>query len=105
MLLKYIDRMAYMNVVEGKYMMKDGIKDTLFGLIGQTKGHTQIQSLGGIVDGGKPDAKIPSDLKKEKVADKSERHIGGKNATKIPGTHFGQVPYPGHFMKAKGAKL
>jgi hypothetical protein len=97
--------MAYMSVVEGKYMMKDGVKDTLFGLIGATKGHTEIQSLGGIVDGGKPDAAKPSGLKKEKVADATERHIGGKNATKIPGSHHGQVPYPGKYMKAVGPKL
>ena len=97
--------MAYMNVVEGKYMMKDGIKDTLFGLIGQTKGHTEIQSLGGIVDGGKPDAAKPTGLKKEKVADATERHIGGKNATKISGHHFGQVPFAGAFMARRGKKL
>lgn len=96
---------GYMNVVEGKYLMKDGIKDTLFGLIGQTKGHTEIQSLGGIVDGGKPDAPKPSGLKKEKVADATERHIGGKNATKIPGTHHGMTPYPGAFMARRGKKL
>ena len=97
--------MSYMNVVSGKYIQKDGIKDTLFGLIGHTKGHTQIQSLGGIVDGGKPDAKVPSNLKKEKVADATERHIGGKNATKISGHHHGQVPYPGMYMARLGKKL
>jgi hypothetical protein len=97
--------MAYMNVVEGKYMMKDGVKDTLFGLIGATKGHTEVQSLGGIVDGGKPDAKVPSGLKKEKVADGTEHHIGGKNATKVPGSHMGQVPYPGAYMTRVGKKL
>lgn len=86
-------------------MMKGGVTDTLFGLIGATKGHTEIRSLGGIVDGGKPDAKVPSDLKKEKVADKTERHIGGKNATKIPGSHHGMVPYPGAFMAKVGNKL
>ena len=98
--------MSYMSVVEGKYAMKSGAnQDTLFGLIGQTKGHTKIQSLGGIVDGGKPDAKTPSGLKKEKVADGTDHHIGGKNATKIPGTHHGQVPYPGAFMARVGKKL
>jgi hypothetical protein len=97
--------MAYMNVVEGKYMMKNGVKDTLFGLIGKTKGHTEVRSLGGIVDGGAPDAPKPSGLKKEKVADKTERHIGGKNATHIPGAHHGMVPYPGAFMARVGKKL
>ena len=97
--------MAYMNVVEGKYMMKGGVSDTLFGLIGKTKGHTEIRSLGGIVDGGAPDARAPSDLKKGKVADATDRHIGGKNATKIPGVHHGMVPYPGVYMKSVGKKL
>lgn len=100
-----IDRMSYMNVVEGKYAMRGGVTDTLFGLIGQTKGHTEIRSLGGIVDGGKPDAPKPSDLKKGKVADMTERHIGGKNATKIPGKHYGQILYPGAYMAARGKKL
>lgn len=94
-----------MNVVEGKYAMKNGISDTLFGLIGETKGHTMIRSLGGIVDGGKPDAAKPSGLKKEKVADATEHHIGGKNATKIPGSHHGMVPFPGAFMARVGKKL
>jgi hypothetical protein len=40
-----------MTVVEGKYAMRGGVKDTLFGLIGATKGHTEVKSLGGIVDG------------------------------------------------------
>ena len=95
--------MAYMNVVDGKYMMKGGPQDTLFGLIGETRG-SNVKSLGGIVK-EKPDGKKPSGIKKEKVADKTERHIGGKNATAIPGVHHGQVPYPGVYMKDVGKKL
>lgn len=94
----------YMNVVEGKFMMKGGVRDTLFGLIGTTTGQSYQKSLGGLVS-HKADGKVPSDLKKEKVADATERHIGGKNATKLPGAHHGQVPYPGVYMKALGKKL
>jgi hypothetical protein len=94
----------YMNVVEGKYMMKGGVRDTLFGLIGATTGQSYVKSLGGLVEHS-PNGKVPSDLKKEKVADGTERHIGGKNATKIPGAHHGQVPYPGVYMKAVGKKM
>jgi hypothetical protein len=94
----------YMNVVEGKYMMKGGVRDTLFGLIGATTGQSYVKSLGGLVEHS-PSGKVPSDLKKEKVADATERHIGGKNATKIPGAHHGQVPYPGVYMKSVGKKL
>ncbi len=98
--------MSYMSVVEGKYGMKSGANsDTLFGLIGQTKGHTKIQSLGGIVDGGKPSAPKPSGLKKGKVAVETDHHLGGKNATKVPGAHSGMVPFAGPFMTHVGKKL
>ena len=92
-----------MNVVEGKYMMKGGPRDTLFGLVGTTTGGN-VKSLGGLVS-QTPSGKVPSGLKKEKVADKTEHHIGGKNATAIPGAHSGQVPYAGVFMKDVGKKL
>ena len=96
--------MAYMSVVEGKYMMKDGVQDTVFGLIGSTVDNSSTQTLGGLV-GHKPDGKVPSGLKKEKVADATERHIGGKNATAIPGAHTGQIPFAGRFMKTVGKKF
>jgi hypothetical protein len=97
--------MAYMNVVDGKYMMKGGARDTLFGLIGTTQyGEGNVKSLGGLVS-QKATGKVPSGIKKEKVADKTEHHIGGKNATSIPGAHTGMVPYPGMFMKDVGKKL
>lgn len=94
----------YMHVVEGKFEMRGGVRDTLFGLIGSTTGQSYQKTLGGLVS-HKADGKIPSDLKKGKVADATERHIGGKNATAVAGSHYGQVPYPGKFMKRKGEKL
>ena len=94
----------YMEVSEGKYMMKGGVRDTLFGLIGSTTGQSYQKTLGGLVS-HRPDGKIPSDLKSEKAADATERHIGGKNATAVAGSHYGMTPYPGKFMKTKGAKL
>lgn len=93
-----------MHVVEGKFEMKGGVRDTLFGLIGSTTGQSYQKSLGGLVS-HKPDGKIPSDLKKGKVADATEHHIGGPNKTAVAGSHYGMVPYPGKFMKTKGAKL
>jgi hypothetical protein len=96
--------MAYMNVVDGKYLMKNGVRDTLFGLIGSKSGYSDVKSLGGIVKETPSGAK-PSGIKKEKVADTTERHIGGKNATAIPGVHHGMVPFPGVYMKAVGKKV
>ena len=96
--------MAYMNVVEGKFEMKGGVRDTLFGLIGSTTGQSYQKTLGGLVS-HRPDGKIPSDLKGAKAAVATEHHIGGKNATAVAGSHYGQVPYAGKYMKKQGAKL
>ena len=96
--------MAYMHVVEGKFEMKGGVRDTLFGLIGSTTGQSYQKTLGGLVS-HKADGKIPSDLKKAKVADATEKHIGGPNKTAVAGSHYGQIPYAGKFMKEKGSKL
>lgn len=97
--------MAYMKVIDGKFAMKDGVKDTLFGVIGKTPGYSNVRSLGGLVE-TKADGKVPTGLKKgQKVGDATERSIGGKNATKLPGAHYGAIPYAGHFMKAVGEKL
>jgi len=94
----------YMKVSEGKYLMKGGVTDTLFGLIGSTTGQSHQKTLGGLVHVA-PDGKVPSDLKKGKAADATERHIGGKNATAVAGSHYGMSPYPGKFMKTKGPKV
>ena len=96
--------MSSMKVIDGKYSMKGGPKDTLFGLIGTTTG-SNVKSLGGLVADGKPSAPKPSAMNKGKVADMTERHIGGKNATKIPGAHHGMIPFAGRFMATVGNKV
>ena len=92
----------YMKVSEGKFSMKGGPTDTLFGLIGSTTGQSHQKTLGGLVY-GPASGKVPSDLKKGKVAMATEHHIGGKNATMS--AHFSQVPYAGKFLTTKGPKL
>lgn len=94
----------YMEVSEGKYMMKGGVRDTLFGLIGSTTGQSFQKTLGGLVSHS-PNGKIPSDLKSKVAATRTERHIGGMNATAPTGSHYGQILYPGRYMTTKGEKL
>ena len=94
--------MAYMSVSEGQYAMKGGVSDTLFGLIGSTTGQSTQKTLGGLITKS-PDGKIPTDLKKGKVAMATEKHIGGTNATMS--AHMGQTPYAGKFLTTKGSKL
>ena len=93
-----------MNVQDGKVQAKTGAKPTLFGLIGQTRNYMLESSLSGLVH-HTASAPKPSGLKKEAVADLTERHLGGKNATKIPGVHMGQVPYAGQFMAKAGPSV
>jgi hypothetical protein len=93
-----------MNVVDGKFSMKGGKDHTLFGLIGATRNYLLDRSLGGLVH-HTADAPKPTGIKKEKVADMTERHIGGPNKSVVPGTHHGQIPYAGQFMYKKGSSL
>lgn len=92
----------YMKVSSGEYAMKGGVSDTLFGLIGSTTGMSHQKTLGGLISRS-PDGKIPSDLKKGRVAVATEHHLGGPNKTMS--AHLGQCPYPGKFLTKKGAKL
>lgn len=94
--------MAYMSVSEGQYAMKGGVSDTLFGLIGSTTGQSHQKTLGGLITKS-PDGKIPTDLKKGKVAIATEKHIGGPNKTMS--AHLSQVPFAGRFLTVKGPKL
>jgi len=91
-----------MNVVSGQFQMKGGVRDTLFGLIGSATGQSSQRTLGGLVSHS-PDGKVPTDLKKGKVADATERHIGGPNKTMS--SHLGQISYSGKFMTKVGQKL
>lgn len=93
-----------MNVIDGKFSMKGGKDHLLFGLIGATRNYMLERSLGGLVQ-HTASAPKPSGVKKEKIADLTERHIGGENKSVIPGAHHSMVPYPGKFLYTQGSKL
>ena len=93
-----------MQVTDGKYSAKTGAKPTLFGLIGATRNYLLEGTLSGLVT-HTASAPKPSGIKKEKVADMTEHHIGGKNASVVPGAHHGQIPYPGQYLYKKGSML
>jgi hypothetical protein len=82
--------------------MRNGVSDTLFGLIGSTTGQSNQKTLGGLITHS-PNGKVPTDLKKGKVAVATEKHIGGPNKTMS--AHLSQVPYAGKFLTTKGSKL
>lgn len=103
----------YLEVVNRRFEMKgEGApKETVFGVLGHTKPDSKMKSLGGLVQNTKPSASMPKEMvmsEKKAMAShlQTDRHIlGAPPKTHIPGAHFGQVPYPGHFMSALGQRL
>lgn len=84
---------------------KGSTQPIIFGVIGKTKMEPYQTSLQNLVMNSKASAGVPSDLKSTGKLlahhENTERHIvGAPPATRIPGIHHGQVPYPGYFMSA-----
>lgn len=85
-----------------------GAHDNLFGLIGDTKDSQKNETLGGLVISTTKGADAPKVTKSTSAdAMKSEFKLPTAKAPKtvIPGTHYGQVPYPGKYMSEKGQRL
>jgi len=105
-------REPYMHVADPRLMMrgKGAPRSTVFGALGVGGGaHAFVgggaKSLGGLVVDTKLHPKHHYDVVPEKNAYATEHGRFHKNHTEIPGCHMGMVPYPGHFMKAVGARL
>ena len=86
--------------VEGK----GAVRPTVFNVIGHTKYDSSMKSLGGLVKEAKSHANVGSPVEHARGLN-TERHIVGKNATKVSGQHFGQVPYAGAYMSPLGKRL
>jgi hypothetical protein len=106
----------YLEVQDPKIMMSGAgaPRSTVFGVLGRTpKGEERVgvKTLGGLVKSSTVGGKnMPGVVLTEKgalhIPGQTDRHILGKaSKTHIPGAHYGQVPYPGYFMSAKGASL
>lgn len=82
-------------------------RETIFGVIGATKEDPLMRSLGGLVQNTKLSAPLGKGTSmKASVANNTERHIiGHASKTPMPGEHMGQVPYPGMYRSAVGARL
>jgi hypothetical protein len=105
----------YLSVQDPKIQMagKGAPRSTVFGVLGRlpkNEEHVGVKSLGGLVKDTKVGNYLPGTHMSEKEAlripGQTSRHILGKPAkTHIPGSHHGQVPYPGYFMSAVGKAL
>ena len=86
---------------------KGAPRDTIFGVLGETKMDPYMRSLGGLVH----DTKTEDSSKEPKLIHpatkmNTERHITGPPAkTHISGSRYGQVPYPGQYMGTGGERL
>ena len=98
----------YLEVVGSPRTMggKGAPRDTLFGVIGHTKMDPMARSLGGLVIGTTKGASPAKSAHKAHIhPDTDHNLIEGPHRTALPGSHYGQVPYAGMYMKAVGKSV
>jgi hypothetical protein len=85
---------------------KGAPRSTVFGVIGATMEDSSMRSLGGLVKNTKVSGNPKKEVMSSSAAPQTEFHIiGHASRTCVPGEHMGQVPYPGHYRSAMGARL
>jgi hypothetical protein len=91
--------LPYMKNNSMRYEMagKGAPKPTIFNVIGETKYDPLTRSLGGLVKDTKTNVKVKDPLQRASGF-QTENCIVGKNASKVPGRHMGQVPFAGKFL-------
>jgi hypothetical protein len=110
-MVKQLNKTPYLQVVDMPRMMggKGAPRSTVFGALGRTKIEPYTKTLGGLVVTTTPGTGHFDKAAVEKassVPKNTEFHIiGAASKTRVPGEHYGQVPYPGAFRSALGASL
>ena len=99
----------YMQVLEPRMMAGKGApRSTTFGVLGMTKESGMTRSLGGLVQ-HTVHGKVPAHMSEKEASKKvgqTERHIlGHASRTRIPGEHYGAIPYPGMYQSHLGGML
>ena len=105
-----VPREPYLAVVDPRIQMagKGAPRSTVFGVLGRTMdgGDVGVKSLGGLVKDTKSKAKHVKETIPERKAPQTDKKIIGPPAkTRIPGAHYGQVPFCGFFLSAVGHRL
>ena len=99
----------YLQVMDPRRMM-GGIgapRSTVFGVLGRTKYDPYTRSLGGLIErttsGPMPRHEVTPVGQEHKNTD---RHLlGPAGKTRVPGQHYGQVPYAGAFRSHLGDRM
>jgi hypothetical protein len=98
----------YLEVVDAPRQMKGAgaPRQTVFGVLGHTKEDPKMRSLGGLVQHATGHHEKKGEVQHHPRAFHTERNITGPAAkTKIPGAHYGAVPYAGVYMSHLGSAL
>jgi len=100
-------RLPYMHVVDRPIEMagKGAPRSTTFGVIGMTKYDPYARSLGGLIQTTTnvrtPNPAVSADSQRNTIF-----HIlGPASKTRVPGEHYGQVPYAGAFRSHLGTRV
>jgi hypothetical protein len=94
------------SIPEPRFQMagSGAVRPTVFGVIGHTKPSDTYRIVGGLVADSKSVGKLPPKPSRE-FMESSERHIFSSSKTKIPGEHYGQIPYPGVYQSKLGSPV
>lgn len=86
---------------------KGAPESTVFGVLGQTKMDPYSRSLGGLVKETRTSAPVQKGtvVHDTKSMDTERSILANKSKTPMPGDHYGQVPYAGHYMSALGKSV
>jgi hypothetical protein len=84
---------------------KGAPRPLVFNVIGKTTYEPFIKSLGGLVKDTKSSVGIKKGVLMSPSGVKTENCIIGKNASKVPGRHYAQIPYAGKFLYNVGAPV
>ena len=100
----------YLSVTDEPRVMKGGPKSTVFGVLGRAKMEAPTRSLGGLeITETHPRPSAMGGVRREKMLGaevQTERGtLCAASKTKVPGPHFGMVPYAGAYMSHLGKML
>ena len=109
-----MDRTPYLEQATLPRMMKESkgsLKPTIFGVIGRTAIDPYTKVLGGLVvrttkeNAGHKDAVKSAKSEMERIGNTQYSILGKASSTRVPGAHFGQVPYAGLYRSKLGVAV
>ena len=103
-----MQKTPYLQVVDQRLQM-GGVgapRSTVFGVLGRTKQDPYTRSLGGLIQ-TTTSGSLPNPSESVSSFDRNTQFkiLGPASKTKVPGEHYGQIPYPGAFRSHLGGRV